>query len=257
MKISTKLCALALATGGVLSIAMPAMAAMPAYITAAVADANRPEADRQRDADRKPAETLLFADIRPGKQVVELVPGGGYYTRLLSKVIGKHGKLYAISPAPRTAPEPGEPDRAAPVKAIAADPHYGNVTVLIQPIASLSLPEQADVVWTSQNYHDVHNVTGLDLLAFNKSIYAALKPGGEYFVIDHSAAADAPADVTSTLHRIDSELVKREVIAAGFVLEEESPLLRNSADPRTAAIFDPGIRGKTDQFVLKFRKPRK
>jgi predicted methyltransferase len=256
MKISTTLCALALVASGALSIALPAPAAIPAYIAAAVADAARPEADRKRDADRKPAETLLFANIHPGEQVVELVPGGGYYTRLLSHVVGKHGRIFAVSPAPRTAPEPGEPDRSAAVKAIAADPHYANVTVLIQPIASLSLPEKADVVWTSQNYHDVHNVTGLDLQAFNKSIFDALKPGGEYFVIDHSAAADAPADVTSTLHRIDSELVKREVIAAGFVLEEESPLLRNSADPRTAAVFDPAIRGKTDQFVLKFRKPK-
>ena len=257
MKITTSICALAFATGSALLFDAPARAAIPSYITAAVADAARPETDRQRDADRKPAETLLFADIRPGKQVVELVPGGGYYTRLLSKLIGKHGKLYAIAPAPRADAPAGEPDRAAAVKAIAADPRYANVTVLVQPIRSLSLPEQADVVWTSQNYHDVHNVPGLDLPAFNKSIYEALKPGGLYFLIDHSAAADAPADVTSTLHRIDSELVKREVIAAGFVLEAESPLLRNSADPRTAAVFDPAIRGKTDQFVLKFRKPKK
>ncbi len=257
MKFTASVCALAIAAGGALLFDVPALAAMPAYITAAVADAGRPEADRQRDADRKPAETLLFADIRPGKQVVELVPGGGYYTRLLSTVVGKHGKLYAVSPASRTAPTADEPDRAAPVKAIAADPHYANVTVLVQSIRSLSLPEQADVVWTSQNYHDVHNVPDLDLLAFNKSIFEALKPGGRYFLIDHSAAANAPADVTSTLHRIDSELVKREVIAAGFVLEAESPLLRNRADPRTAAVFDPAIRGKTDQFVLKFRKPKK
>ena len=256
MKFTSTFCAVAFAAGSTLLLAAPARAAMPAYITAAVADAGRPEGDRQRDADRKPAETLLFAGVQPGNQVVELVPGGGYYTRLLSKVVGKHGKLYAVAPAPRADAPAGEPDRTAPVKAIAADPRYANVTVLVQPIRSLVLPEKADVVWTSQNDHDVHNVAGLDLLAFNKSIYDALKPGGRYFLIDHSAAADASADVTSTLHRIDSELVKREVLAAGFVLEESSALLRNAADPRSAAVFDPAIRGKTDQFMLKFRKPK-
>jgi predicted methyltransferase len=257
MKLTSTLCTMALAAGSLLSAQAPAYAALPAYISAAVADAGRPEADKQHDADRKPAETLLFAGIKPGNLVVELVPGGGYYTRLLSRVVGQNGKLFAVAPQ-RSADAPAdEPDRSAPVRAIAADARYPNITVLEQPIRSLSLPVHTDVVWTSQNYHDVHNVPGIDLLAFNKAIFDSLKPGGLYFLIDHSAAADAPANVTSTLHRIDSALVKQEVIAAGFVLEAESDLLRNPADPRTAAIFDAEIRGKTDQFVLKFRKPGK
>ena len=143
------------------------------------------------------------------------------------------------------------------IRAIAADAHYSNITVLEQSFVNLALPVQIDVVWTSQNYHDVHNVSGIDLAAFNKAIFDSLKPGGLYLLIDHSAASDAPANVTATLHRIDSEQVKREVTAAGFVMEEESPLLRNPADPRTAAIFDPEIKGKTDQFIFKFRKPAK
>ena len=114
---------------------------------------------------RKPAETLMFANIRPGEQVVELVPGGGYYTRLLSHVVGKHGKIFAVAPAPRTAPEPGEPDRTAAVKAIAADPHYANVTVeLMRPKEFFTLATPVDVVWTSQNYHDLHNIKGLDVV---------------------------------------------------------------------------------------------
>lgn len=257
MKPIPSLCSLVVTAGCLLWSQAPALAATPSYITAAVADAGRPQADRQRDGDRKPAETLQFAGIKPGNQVIELIPGGGYYTRLLSKVVGGHGKLYALAPAPRADAPPGEPDRTAPVKAIAADPAYANVTVLIQPIRSLALPEHADVVWTSQNYHDLHNVAGLDLLAFNKAIFAALKPGGLYIVLDHTAAAGAAPTVTSELHRIDPELVKQEALAAGFVLEAQSELLHNAADPHTAAIFDPSIRDKTDKFLFRFRKPRR
>jgi predicted methyltransferase len=232
-------------------------ASVPSYIKHAVADATRPVEDRQHDADRKPAETLAFAGIKTGSQVAELIPGGGYYTRLLSQVVGPRGKLYAVVPAPRAdAPVQG-PDRSAPIKALAADSHYANITVVVQPIKGLALPNQVDAVWTSQNYHDVHNVPAIDLLAFNKSIFDALKSGGLYFVIDHAAVAGAPASVTSELHRIDAAVVKQEVAAAGFVLEAESDLLNNAGDPRTGRVFDPAIRGKTAQFMLKFRKPRK
>jgi predicted methyltransferase len=229
-----------------------AHAATPAYINAAIADTARPAADRQRDADRKPAETLQFAGIKPGDHVVELLPGAGYYTRLLSRVVGPKGKVYAVMPEPRA----GGPDRSAPLKALAADAHYANITVLVQPMQRLSAPGKADLVWTSQNYHDVHNVPGIDLLAFNKSMYDALKPGGRYFVIDHAAVAGAPANVTSTLHRIEPVVVKREVRAAGFVLDSESDLLANPGDPRTAGVFDASVRGKTAQFMLKFVKPK-
>ena len=229
----------------------------PTHLVAAVADAGRPDADKQRDADRKPLQTMQFAGIKSGTQIVELVPGGGYFTRLLSKAVGKGGKVYAVAPAPKPDAPAGAPDRAASVKAIAADANYQNVTVLVQPIKRLELPAKVDVVWTSQNYHDVHNVPDIDLLAFNKSIFDALKPDGVYFVIDHVAASDAAADVTSKLHRINPDVVKKEILAAGFVLEAQSDLLHNAADPHTAAVFDPSIRGKTDQFMFKFRKPKK
>lgn len=229
----------------------------PTHLVAAVADAGRPDADKRRDADRKPLEAMQFAGIKSGTQIVELVPGGGYFTRLLSKAVGKGGKVYAVAPAPKPDAPAGAPDRAASVKAIAADANYQNVTVLVQPIKRLELPAKVDVVWTSQNYHDVHNVPDIDLLAFNKSIFDALKPDGVYFVIDHVAASDAAADVTSKLHRINPDVVKKEILAAGFVLEAQSDLLHNAADPHTAAVFDPSIRGKTDQFMFKFRKPKK
>jgi predicted methyltransferase len=228
------------------------LAAVPAEISAAVADTARPAADRKRDADRKPAETLTFAGIHSGQQVAELMPGGGYYTRLLSVLVGPGGKLVAVVPSGAAA---DEAERTAPIKALAADPHYPNMRVKVQSVRQLALSAPVDVVWTSQNYHDVHNVPNIDIAAFNKAIFDVLKPGGLYIVIDHAALPGAPPSVTSELHRIDPEVVRREVTAAGFVLEAESPILLNPADARTTAIFDPAIRGKTAQFVFKFRKP--
>lgn len=224
--------------------------AVPRYITAAVADPARPAADTARDKDRKPAETLSFAGVKPGDRVVELAPGHGYFTRLLSAVVGPKGKVTAVtSPAKTGAPPP-------PVEAIAADPHYGNVTVSLQHAAELKLPANSDIVWTSQNYHDFHNIPDVQVASINHAVLEALKPGGIYLVLDHAAAPGSGARDTNTLHRIDEETVKQEVKAAGFELAGESNILRNGADPHTAKVFDPEIRGHTDQFILKFRKPK-
>jgi len=224
-------------------------------ITRAVADPARPEADRARDAERKPAESLAFAGVHPGEKVAELLPGGGYFTRLFSLVVGPKGKVYARArPRPAQA-APDSPDPGAPVQAIAADPHYGNVVVSTMSIKELSLPEAVDLVWTSQNYHDLHNIPDADVAAFDKAVFNALKPGGVFIVLDHVAAAASGFRDTSTLHRIDPEAVKKEVLSAGFKFEGESELLRNAADDHTLKVFDPAIRGKTDQFILKFRKP--
>jgi len=226
-----------------------------AAIAAAVADPARPEADRQRDLNRKPAETLRFAGVAPGEQVGELLPGGGYFTRLLSKTVGAAGHVYALAP-PRSADAPPDmPDFAARAKLIAADPAYGNVSVLVEPLNSITFPVPLDLVWTSQNYHDFHNLSGVNVIALDKQVLAALKPGGIFLVLDHQAAAGSADRDTSTLHRIEAETVKREVMAAGFRYVGSTELLRNADDPHTASVFDPLIRGKTDQFILKFIKP--
>src|SRR5437588_301799 len=117
---------------------------------------------------------------------------------------------------------------------------------------------RTDRVWLSRNDHDLHDefMGPVDTAAFNKAVYSALKPGGFYVVLDHSAAPGAAADVTETLHRIESSTVRREVEAAGFKFDSESSILANPADPRTAKVFDQTIRGHTDQFILKFRKPK-
>jgi predicted methyltransferase len=239
------------------SIRSDAAEKIPAYITAAVADPGRPAEDTQRDANRKPAETVQFAGIKPGDKVVELVPGRGYFTRIISKVVGPKGHVYALSPPRRPNAAPDSPDPVAATTAIAADPAYANVSAQGGSLATITVSEPADVVFTAQNYHDVHNVPNIDLAAFNKSIFNALKPGGVYIVLDHAAAAGSGARDTSTLHRIDPETVKAEALAAGFVLAGQSKVLENPQDAHAVAVFDPSIRGKTDQFILKFRKPKK
>lgn len=250
-------CTLALLLALPASIPVLASDTVPASIRGAVSDKSRPAADTQRDEQRKPAETLAFAGVKPGNTVIELMPGGGYYTRLLSKVVGAKGHLYAVVPALRADAPPGTPDRSLPIKAIVAESGYDNINVLVQPIRTQQLPSGADLVWTSDNYHDLKNVQGLDLMVFNKSVFDALKPGGVYLIVDHAAAADAPADVTSTLHRIRVDTVKQDLLAVGFVLDAQSDILHNTTDAHNLPVFDEAVRGKTDQFILRFKKPKK
>jgi predicted methyltransferase len=241
----------ALASAGVCASAN----SIPANIAAAVADSSRPDADRQRDANRKPADALAFAGVKSGAQVAELLPGGGYFTRLFSKAVGSSGHVYALVPAPLVDAPAAAPDFAARVKALAADPNYSNVTVVVEPFSQLAVPAPVDLVWTSQNYHDLHNFPGLDVGIFNKMVFDDLKPGGIYLVLDHAAAAGSGGRDTKTLHRIDPETVKAEVLAAGFKFVGSSDLLHQPGDDHTLKVFDPSIRGKTDQFIFKFRKP--
>lgn len=229
---------------------------VPAYVSAAVADASRTDADRQRDARRKPAEVLTFAGIRPGDRVGELMAGGGYYTRLLCKLVGAQGHVYtlALEPTSKMGPPPQRPGGAQPADKPAGEP-CTNVTADTRPAAQPTLPAGLDAVWTSENYHDLHNdMFGKpDMVAFDKAILAALKPGGVFIVEDHAAAAGSGARDTGTLHRIDPELVKKEAIAAGFTLDAGSSVLANPEDPHTEAVFK--LDGRSDKLLLKFRKP--
>ena len=232
-----------------LLIGLPAVAAAPPVsrpIVAAVASPDRPEADKARDADRKPAEMLAFAGVRPGSKVIELAPGGGYFTRLLSLAVGEHGYVYANA------------SRAAPAVVAWAQGH-GNVSVQTVTAGQVLAPEPVDVVWTTQNYHDFKNAKvgdGDAATATNAAAFAALKPGGVYLISDHQGAPGSGATQTSTLHRIEDAAVIREAEAAGFRLEARSTMLAQAADDHTQKVFETGVRGKTDQFVLRFRKPR-
>jgi predicted methyltransferase len=240
--------AVALATGA--AYAKPA-----ANIVAAVADKARPEADRNRDEARKPAEMLEFAGVKPGMTVVDLIPGGGYFTRIFAKAVGPKGTVYAVGGPARPPQDPANPPPPPAQDAIAADANYANVKSIHVPLFQLAIPTPADVIWTSQNYHDLKNAPNADMTAFNKAVYAALKPGGVFVVLDHVAAPGDPG-VTRTLHRIDPAVVKQEVTAAGFKFEGESAVLKNTADDHTKRVTDPSLRGHTDQFIYKFRKPK-
>jgi predicted methyltransferase len=226
----------------------PAITASSPHIAAAVGASTRPEADRARDADRKPAEMLAFAGVAPGARVADFIPGGGYFTRIFAGAVGAGGRVYALIPPA------GAQQQEPPIRAVAAQ--YENVEVVQQSFTTLSVPEPCDVIFTAQNYHDLHLARlDLDVAAVNRQIFGALKPGGVYLVVDHSAKPGAEIGVADTLHRIDQAIVRRELEAAGFVYEGELDVLRNAADTRELTVFDPSIRGKTDQFVMRFRRP--
>lgn len=241
------------ALGALLAPAQISLAAdVPAHIAAAVADKGRPEADTQRDENRKPAAVAAFAGLAPGAKVVDLNPGGGYFTRIFSKAVGEKGHVYALVPAETLERRPQAADA---VKAIAADAAYANTSVISPSLQEAGAGEPLDLVWTSLNYHDFKNRGEGVTAAMNASIFKALKPGGIYMVIDHAAAAGSGGRDTETLHRIDPDLVKQEVLAAGFVLDGESDVLRNPADDHALRVQENDIRGKTDQFVFRFKKP--
>ena len=216
-------------------------------IAAAVADPLRPAADTARDAARKPAEIVEFAGVKPGDVIAEIAPGGGYDPRILAKAVGPRGTVYALV-GQAAAQRPGGLDA---INALAAQ--YPNVTVMPVDYATMSLPEPVDLVWTTENYHDMANG---NIAGINSSAFRVLKPGGIYFVEDHEAVAGAGTTVTQSLHRIDPAAVRQQVAAAGFVLEEQSDLLANPADSKTLGVRDESIRGETEKFALRFRKPR-
>ena len=216
---------------------------------ASISDTGRPAADVERDAARKPADMLVLAGMKSGDSVLELLPGGGYFTRIFSKEIGPTGHLYAAVPDPKSSD--AEPAAAA----IAALPEYSNVTVV--PIAPLPALPLLDVIWTSWNYHDFHlSRLHSDMAKIDANFFKMLKPGGVMVIVDHVALPGSPpVETADKLHRIDPAVVKTEMQAAGFVFDGESDVLKNPADPHTAIVFDSSIRGKTDQFAFRFRKP--
>lgn len=242
--ISASIAALALAT-------VPAIAqTVSAAIKAAVADPGRPEADTKRDAERKPAEVIAFAGVRPGMKVAELFPAGGYYTRILSKVVGPKGRVYLITPLKfQDRMQKGTDALTAALP---------NAFAIWEPGDAPATPEPVDLYWTTDNYHDYRNpgFGGVDMAKFDKTVFDSLKPGGLFMVNDHAAAEGVGASATNTLHRIEEATVKQEAEAAGFKLVKESKILANPQDNHLLKIFDPSIRGHTDQFILLFRKPK-
>ncbi len=240
---------------GILAIALgaAAMAAdLPANISAALADSGRPATDTARDAARHPGELLAFAGVKSGDKVGDFIMGGGYFTRIFAKAVGESGRVYAYQPK-EFIQFNGQYQKS--LDAVAAA--YPNVTPLNNSLGAVGFPEPLDVIFTAQNYHDLHLgfIPPQGIAAIDKALFDSVKPGGVLIVIDHSAVDGTGDSQSKALHRIDIATVKAELTAAGFVFEGATELLRNPADPRTASVFDDAIKGKTDQFVLKFRRP--
>jgi predicted methyltransferase len=223
-------------------------------IAAAVADPSRPATDTNRDANRKPVETLAFAGIRPGDKVADFIANSGYFTRLFSDLVGAQGHVYAVE-LNEVVDFPNVAPLYKTLQGWARD--RPNVTLDTVPASTpVAFPAKLDVFWISQNYHDLGDkfLGPLDVAKFNRQVFEALRPGGLYIVVDHVAAPGSPADVTETLHRIDPSVVRRQVEAAGFVFVGESKVLANPADDHSKKVFDPAIQGHTDQFIYKFRR---
>jgi predicted methyltransferase len=213
-------------------------------------------ADAGRDVERKPAEVLAFSKIMTGNTVFEMEAGGGYYTELLSRAVGPDGKVHMQAPAEF------EEFYKADQDVRLADSRLPNVVTTQSHFDQLDAPDASvDVVTWFQGPHEVYfkppnAPEGFgDAAGSHAEVMRILKPGGYYVVMDHAAAAGAPETTGGDLHRIDPAIIKASIEAAGFVLEEESALLANPADDYTKGVFDPAVRGKTDQFLLRYRKP--
>jgi predicted methyltransferase len=236
---------------GLALLSPAARAASPSPLARALADPAR-SAQRGADVRRHPAELVALADLKPGQRILDLIPGDGYWTRIFSRMVGPKGRVYAAWPQAYASQATGN---VSQLQQIAKQ--YGNVTVQVQPGTTLTAPEPLDVVWTSDNYHDYNDkfMGKPGSLAFARSAYRILKPGGLFIVIDHAAASGRGTRDTESLHRIERAAVIREAAAAGFKLVGESKTLLNRTDPLNIPVFDPKIRFRTSQFALKFRKP--
>ena len=226
--------------------AIPASA--PAYVRAAVQSPERTPAMTSRDADRKPAELLVMSGVKPGDRVLEFAAFGQYFTTMLSSIVGEKGLVYMLD-LPYTEARAGGPSREFVAK-------HPNTRYTVADYNTAELPQNLDVEFNVLYYHDLP-INKIDQNARNTRILAALKPGGVFFIVDHNAAPGSGTRDTEKLHRIDPEVIKKEVQAAGFELVEESKLLANPEDDHTWGPFTQGKRGTTDQAVLKFRKPAK
>ncbi len=206
---------------------------------------------RERDAVRKPAEILRFSGLQVGNTVVEIAPAGGYYTALVSRVVGPEGEVIAIDP--ERVFEYFPKGREGFPAYIERDPR-DNVTYKTDFLDTVELPAGVDQIWMVLYYHDTI-WTGEDRAAMNQRFFDALRTGGTYLVIDHHALTGAPNSVTQELHRGDAAMIRAEIEAAGFILSEESRVLSNPEDPRDDSVFGEVRRGNTDRFVWRFSKP--
>lgn len=223
---------------------------------AALSNPDRFPGDRDRDTQRQPAKTLAFLGVEPGMRVLDLYSGGGYYAELLSFLVGPSGQVTAHNNTPYLGFAKDE------IEARYADGRLGNVETIVAENNELDVESgRFDAVTMMLTYHDIYYVDPdngwprIDGPALLAELHDALKPGGSVLIVDHAAAPGASAETGNTTHRIDPDIVIREMDAAGFELAGRADFLRNEADDHSINVFDPAVRGKTDRFVLKFARP--
>ncbi|OAI52748.1 methyltransferase [Betaproteobacteria bacterium SCGC AG-212-J23] len=205
----------------------------------------------------KLSELIRFARVDTGSTVIDVYPGDGDWTRLFSDIVGPEGRVYSFVPA-EVAHFKNDP--VGSMRALAKEAGRENVEAVSADLVALpEVTRPADVLWLHLFYHDLHTALiqkkGATAADFNRAVYERLKPGGSYVIVDHAAAAGAGAGDAQSLHRIDPASVREEVEAAGFALEAESSMLANKDDPHSIKVFDPSIKGETDRFAFRFKKP--
>lgn len=232
--------------------AAPSAGVAQSDLGAILADASRPQQERDADAGRHPEEVIRFFGIERGDNVADLLTGAGYWTRILVPLVGPDGRVYAGNN-----PFFAEYFEQA-FDALLAQPAFARVVRIDGPVDRIALPADGslDAVIMVNAYHDLY-LTEEDRGALNRKVLAALKPGGVYGIVDHNAARGDGATKVMALHRVEKQTVVDEVTAAGFALAREATFLSNPADDHSMAIFAPSIAGKTDRFVLRFEKPQR
>ena len=226
-------------------------AALSPSIQALLAASDRSEADRARDAGRRPARVLEILGVGPGMQVMDVIAAGGWYTEVLSHAVGPEGKVYAQNPPAVLRFRDGANDKA--LTARLADGRLANVQRLDMEIQDVSVaPGSLDAAITALNLHDIYNRNPEGAVGFLKNIRRLLKPGGVFGVIDHIGS---PGANNAELHRMEKSAAIELLEAAGFEIVEDSDLLANPEDDHAKAVFAPGIRGKTDRFLIKAINP--
>lgn len=205
----------------------------------------------------KLSELIRFAHVDTGSTVIDVYPGDGDWTRIFSDVVGPKGRVYSFVPA-EVADFKNDP--VGRMRMLAKEPGRENVQAVSADLVAMPEATQpADVLWLHLFYHDLHTkligAKGATATDFNRAVYERLKPGGYYVIVDHAAAAGAGTSDAQSLHRIDPASVRKEVEAAGFVLDAESTMLAKKNDPHSIKVFDPSIKGETDRFAYRFVKP--
>jgi predicted methyltransferase len=212
----------------------------------------RPDADRRRDASRKPSEVLAFLGIEKGMHAIDIIAAGGYYTEVLAVAVGPEGHVVAFNPPVVMTMNNGIYGRQLNDRLGAG--RLSNVARLDKDLADIRATDGPfDFAIMALNFHDIYNNSGpRGAENILRIAYTLLRPGGVLGIIDHSGD---PGVDNAPLHRIDKAVIYESAVVAGLVVEDESNLLRQADDDHLLSVFDPQVQGNTDRFLLRLRKP--